>query len=302
MARKLTTFLIAFVMVFTAVGFTATVEADAASQTPYMTTGDGDDGVPREKVGNYYIWVDNGSAYEEIDDDAESVEMLKCAKSLNVEPKVLKTLGDGKQFGFKIVTNGKTIYYTVWNYEKNLSTIYKTTVSGGKHTVVKKFKKCDSVEVVAVYNGRVYYTKELADKEGYLTANLYSFSLKNKKVRLEKSDVWATSSYGRYIVCDNDFKNIKTPLYNAKTRKSKSLINSLAGYVYKNNVYHLVYKNDKMVIKKTNLSGKVLKTYKALGEDYMITYVGHKAAYAYNEETGVTKKLTYKTGKWTVVK
>lgn len=297
MKKRITAIMTAVVMIFTFAGTTVTAKA---ATTPFMTVVC--DGPVKEKVGNYYIWGKECQRHDSYINDYE----LICSKKLNKSGKVVKTISDQGVLT-TVISNGQIIYYGVFYEEKNEMTIYKTSVTGN---VDKKIRTIKNVQTecgpITVFNNRIYYDRDALDIKGNVTWNIYSVTLNNKKCRLEKSGFKGQSGYGRYMTCDNESKNIKTQLYNAKTRKSTALIKSKMSRVYNGKIYYGNWDHMGAYVKKTNLAGKKIKTVGAVMAEsqWHITYLGKKMAYFLNTEWGFNNKckLLYATGKIVKVK
>lgn len=295
MSKKITVIILTVVMMFSVMGAT-TAMAEAAA-TPFMTVNW--EGPIKEKVGNYFIWV---KKYENKNGDITKQE-LRTSKKSNVKGNLIKTI-TGYDILTSVISNGQTIYYGVLRGNKDQMVIYKTSITG-KNT--KKFRTINNVQSlcgpVAVYNNRLYYDRDLADERGYITWNIYSVDMNNKNCRLEKKGYEGQSSYGRYITCDNEFKDIKTQLYNVKTRKSTTLIKSWQSRVYNGNIYYAMDSDKGSYVKRTDLKGKNLTNLGAVTKSgWSVCYLGKSTAYFDHWETGEMKKLTYATKKIVDVK
>lgn len=273
----------------------------ASAATSYTAAHADFSGIPREKVGDYYLWVANT---RNNDGDTTS-SSLKCKKTLGATAKVLKkTTTKNYEIGQNVVTNGSTIYYVVNNetdWRNVKATIYRTTVKGGTSKVIKKVN--GNVSLEAYYNGRIYYN------HGDFT--LKSYDLSKKTVRTEKKNFAVMSSYGKYITGYSvsssasalDAGAVNTRLYNVQTRKTTSLPASADAVVSGSKIYYWVFnfKNSGMTVKSCNLSGGNVKTLKTVANVYP-HYLGRTAAYFGNSQGKVAKKLTYSTGKLTTLK
>lgn len=314
MKKRILSFAIAFVMASICFGTLTTEPAAAAAQ--YMTInadyGSDEIGAPREKVGKYYIWVEH-----EINNNVTK-DQLKCAASLKKKAKVLKTVrAKSKELTSRVITNGSTVFYLV--QEVNSSgrakcTIYKTTVKSGKSKKIKTITNIAGtddirMQLAAYYNGRIYYNVWWFGKNPVdLKIDLYSCTLSGENQRLEKENYVVRSSYGKYMtgnIYNQDGGNYTQSLYNAKTKKAKRLLSATDSVVYGDAIYYYITYSgagsNKFAIKKSNLNGKNITNIKT-GKDLTLSYLGKRTAYFYNYDTGVTKKLVYKTKKLTTVR
>ena len=212
MVKRITTLLIVAVMVFSVMGIT-TAKADAATAPAYVMIRDAgwDANKIKEKVGNYYIWIDtnyNTGKYT-----------LKCSQLIGTTPKVLKSVYEkNKQHILgSIVTNGNVIYYAVGTYGKYVDsydsiTIYKTNVKGTTNVAIKTLKNLHSL--VGCYNGKLYYTGLI---EGFYEGSLYSMDLSTKKTKLVKKGMGALASNANNIVMWGEKNLIRYNVANKKT-------------------------------------------------------------------------------------
>ena len=305
--KRITSLIVALAMVISAVGITTSAPVFSASGTQYVKTqAAGYDGKPKEKVGQYYIWVED--TYDENGNVTSS--KLKCAESLKEEAKILKTVKTkNKCLDPKVITNGSTIYYAVNSIDKDKAVIYKTTVKGA---TAKKIKTVGCFfGLAACYNGRIYYNKGVGPANTPMDrAHLYSCKTSGKQARLEKKDYVVSSSYGKYMTGGGltfDVNNNMQYLYNAKTRKAKKLHNAAGSAVYGKTVYYYTYSyltaehSNKWSVKKCSLSGKNAETIKTV-KNIDLVYFGNKTAYFMDYSTDSIKKLTYKTKKLTEAK
>lgn len=292
---------IALVMLITSVCVMTTSQVSAASKksSVYILTDvdiSGEKAVPREKVGKYYVWVE----------ETLTATKLKCAKSLKGKAKTVKTVKDSKgSIDSHVLTNGTTIYYAV-NTEKK-TTFYKTNVKGAKSKKIKSVKGYASL--AGYYKNKLYYNLAIGETyDGALTPqHLYAYNLKKKTSKCVKKLFWVESCYGPYITgqaAATDESNSKHALYNAKKNKSNKLPKGMYTVVSGKTVYFMTSSNNgasTVKVKKCSLAGKNVKSIKTV-KNMWPTYFGRKAAYFEDEETGVIKKLTYKTKKLTTVK
>lgn len=311
MKKRILSFAIALVMA--SICFCAVMTEPAAAATQYMTMnadyGTDEIGTPREKVGKYYIWVEN-----EIENNVMSAQ-LKCTTSLKKKAKVLKTVrAKSKELASRVITNGSTIFYLVQEVGSSgraKCTIYKTTIKSGKSKKIKTITNIEgiaSAQLAACHNGRIYYNVWWFGKDPVdLKIDLYSCTLGGQNQRLEKENYVVRSSYGKYMtgnICNQDGGNYTQVLYNVKTKKAKSLLSAADSVVYGDVIYYYITYGgagtNKFAIKKSNLNGKNIINIKT-GKDVSLSYLGKRTAYFYNYGTGVIKKLVYKTKKLTTV-
>ena len=303
MKQKFTALIMTAVMAFSVMA--AVPEPVHAAATPFMTVVC--DGPVKEKVGNYYIWVKTTE-----DEYGDLSYELRSAKKANVKGNLLKSVAGGDIIT-SVISNGQTIYYGVL-YSDNKMIIYRTSVTGKNHI---KFRTVNNVQrtvpyaenmcgPITVFNNRLYYDRDTTDIAGNVTWNIYSVNLHNKNCRLEKTGFKGQSGYGRYITCDNELKNIKTQLYNVKSRKSTVLIKSKMSRVHNGKIYYGNWDNMGAYVKSSNLNGKNLETVGAqmIESEWHITYLGKKMAYFLNSEWGSNNKckLIYATKKFVKIK
>lgn len=310
MKKRILSFAIAFIMASICFGTIMTEPAAAATQYTNISADYGSDelGVPREKVGKYYIWVENEWH------NSVLKQQLKYTSSLKKKAKVLKTVRE-KELTPRVITNGSTVFYLVQevdNFGRAKCMIYKTTIKSGKSKKIKTITNIAgiaSAQLAAYHNGRIYYNVWWFGKDPVdLKIDLYSCTLSGENQRLEKKNYVVRSSYGKYMtgnIENQDGGNYTQVLYNAKTKKAKRLLSATDSVVYGNAIYYYITYDgagsNKFAIKKSNLSGKNIINIKT-GKDLFLMYLGKHTAYLHNYGTGVTKKLVYKTKKLTTVR
>ena len=271
MKRKL--FLILTLTMLT-VAFTFPQTVSAAS-VPYQSTSADLDGVPREKVGDCFIWAKDTTNSQGVRTGSKLL-LSKDGKTI----KVLKSLKSKfKSIDEKILTNGSTIYYAV-NNGNETGTIYKTTYSGKKHTKVKTVKLLASV--AACYNGKIYYSR--ATNSGWYDYNLYSYSIKAKKTKLIKKHFLAENQYGQYLtggVKRFDVGNSAHYIVNLNTGKGSNLPEAKQAQVDGKKVYcwrYSSYDTMEREIMTCSLTGKNIKTIKKLSSGGYPLYFGRSFA------------------------
>lgn len=247
----------------------------SAATMPYQSITADLDGVPREKVGNFYIWakdtvnsrgVKTGSKLL-LSKDGKTIKNLKSFK------------GKTKSIDQRIITNGSTIYYAV-NNGNETGTIYRTTHTGKKHTKIKTIKLLASL--AAYYNGKIYYSR--ATDSGWYDYNLYSYNIKTKKTKLVRKHVVSESQYGRYLTCGQkrfDVENRKQYIINLKTGKMNRLPDGKQTQVDGKKVYYWKYTSYdtmKRELKSCSLTGKNVKTLRRLSEGGYPSYFGRTFA------------------------
>ena len=105
------------------------------------------------------------------------------------------------------------------------------------------------------------------------------------------------------MTCDNDFKYVKTQLYNAKSRNSTVLIQSTNSRVYNGKIYYSSWDDLGAYVQKTNLAGKKYEQLAWVGaENWYVSYLGKKMAYFKTWQGGAQKKLIYASKKIVKVK
>lgn len=309
MSKRILSYVIAAVMALSLICIAVPEQAAAASK-PYMKVSADYMGKPRDKVGNYYIWVE----------ESKKTSALKCAASLKGTKKTLKRVtkekfyvDEGEDAGDignyhvadSVVTDGTTIYYGLINNKKATYTIYKTNVKGKKHTKIVTLKKIlpsvNSVMLAGCYGGKLYYSLE---KEWGNASDLYAWDLsKKKKERIGAYTYMAVSSYGKYLLCQEWPEGPSHWLYNAESKEFHGLpaLADEAYYgevVYGKTVYYLEKneQNHSMILKKCGLSGENPVTLKVLkNTDFSnIVHLGMKAVYYTEGDSKTVKSWTYK--------
>ncbi len=216
-----------------------------------------------EKIGDYYFWIngnwqDGYKLYASKNDDGSSPIIVKTFKE--------NPPGD-------LVTNGKTIYYSVGDWENG--TVYKITIG-------KKAKKVFSVEklkrVAGVYKNKIYYIRHEDENEEPWASALYVYDIKKKTHTKLVDDFAFLSSYGRYVLGNenhSDVSNTELKLYDAKKRKCKMLQHkAIEGVVSSKGIrYSYIYEQNptnKYRVYSCDLSGE---NNTLLYEDYLITSI-----------------------------
>lgn len=311
MKKRILSFAIALVMA--SICFCAVMTEPAAAATQYMninTDYSSDEiGIPRDKAGKYYIWVEN-----KIENNVMSAQ-LKCTTSLKKKAKVLKTVrAKSKELASRVITNGSTIFYLVQEVGSSgraKCTIYKTTVKSGKSKKIKTITNmagADDIrmQLAAYYNGRIYYNVSLTQWYGNdpidMGTDLYSCTLSGKAQRLEKKNYVVHSSYGKYMtgnIYHQGSGKVTQVLYNMQTGTSKKLIKAMESVVYGKSIYY-TSRFFAPTISKSNLKGKRVSKIKTVKNGYL-TYLGKNSAYFFMENANVIKELVYKTKKLTTV-
>lgn len=188
MKKRILSFVTAFIMASICFG---TIMAEPAAATQYMNIeadyyGSQETGNPKEKVGNYYIWISGGQ--------------LKYTASLKKKAKVLKTVREkSKGLGSGVITNGSTVFYLVQEVKSDHRaefTIYKATIKSGKSKKIKTITKIKGMQdlwgnLAGYHSGRIYYnvspTQWNGEEPVEMETDLYSCTLSGKDQRLEKT-------------------------------------------------------------------------------------------------------------------
>ena len=185
-----------------------------------------------EKIGDYYFWIsgnyqDGYKLYASKNGDGSSPIILKTFK--NSLPGCL-------------ITNGKTVYYSVSDWESG--TVYKITIG-------KKAKKVFStdklVSIAGVYKNKIYYIRDDSKNEYEEPRDnaLYVYDIKKKTSKRLIDDFTFLSSYGRYILGNEnhtDVSNTELKLYDAKKGKGKKLQHkAIDGVVSSKGIYYSCY-------------------------------------------------------------
>lgn len=312
MKKRITTLIMAAVMVFTAVGFT-TVESDASTAASYVLLNDVNFEYSKikEKVGDYYVWTDTNME--------TGTDKLKCSKFLGVSTKNLKTVsGSGKDdlLG-AVVTNGYTIYYAVGTHGKYMDsydqvTIYKTNVKGTSTTKIKTLTNIHSL--AGYYDGKLYYSGLI---DGFYAGSLYSYDLSSKKTKLVTKAYGVEASQGKNFVLGGSDGYY---YYNVKTGKKVQLPEAEKYAVSGSKIfYNTEYERDDGegsylagdVVKSCDFSGKNVKNLKTFeygtwdglvhfGQRYAFVVKPNGAIYRYNYNSGSTIKYITYLGKTTL--
>ena len=169
---------------------------------------------------------------------------------------------DGGTYINNIVSNGKTVFYSVTDFDNNgLTTIYKISVTGKNRSVVKTVKKGYYLKLVTLYNNKLYYSHYDYDKSYYRT---YEYNLKTGKTkRIFKGEYVGESGYGSTIIMSepqgNGMENRKCFAYNVKTKKMYSLPSSMLKHVESDGIYYTRYTSKGSIDYKCSLKGTNIK-------------------------------------------
>lgn len=149
------------------------------------------------------------------------------------------TAAEGQLINEAFITNGKTIYYSITDFnDDGLTTIYKISVKGKGRTKVKTVKKGYWLRLITLYDGKLYYSYNGDDD--YLT---YEYNMKTKRTkRIFKGKYVGESGYGANIIMSepmgNGMENRKCFSYNVKTKKKYSLPSSMFKFVASDGIYY----------------------------------------------------------------
>ncbi len=234
--KRLFRFVIIAITIFCVmVPFPAFAATTSYQSTPYEYDVDGYVASVREKIGGYYIWVEDITNSKNVcigsrlllSKDGETIKKIKTVSSTerHIDPTV--------------ITNGNMIYYAV---ESNgTATIYKTSRTGKTHTKIKTVKRFGGL--AAYYNGKIYYS-QATNEYGY-AFNLYSYSVKTKKNSLVQKKFLANSQYGRYIIGATskafDISNTGRCIIDLKTGKKNTLPEAKQATTNGKKVYYWKY-------------------------------------------------------------
>lgn len=295
MSKRITAIMIAFVMVFSVIGFIP-AKAEAATKQAYVLIGK--DG-PYDKIGDYYVWADKNS---------NGIKKLKSSKFIGngVTPKVIKTIPSGskQEFLYYVVTNGETVYYAIgtpnkegWAWEK--VTVYKYDIKGNKNTAVKTFTDFDNL--AGVHNGKIYFTKT---DEDFYPGSLYSYNMSTKKIKFVKKAYGVDSAQGNNIIYWGENGTYRYNVVNGKTVK---LPNVEGEFLIKGEkLYAWDWPSgrvDPYILREYDLNGKNAKIVKKINSkgEYMDDVVmGYKNMYFIDsEESGKTYKFNYSSKTYT---
>ena len=262
------------VMMFCLISCFLTVTVQAANYQKLQTE--------KQKIGKYYMCVDN-SGYLTIS---------------NTKNGAVKRIASNYP---KAVSDGKNIYYGIYQYQNDAMKLYCYTISSEKIVYLDTIKHAENVS--GYYNGKLYIERHDAGKYDcdYMYIHTYSYNVKNGKLKRVMKGIAAGESYGRYLVgMPNSGAAIELPLkvYNAKTGKIKTVSSKALSFVRQGKyVYYVqanktisrgwnarVYKYNLTTGKKKAL-GKAIKTQGI----YLIT-----AKYTqYYNTSGKLKKVRY---------
>lgn len=257
-----------------------------AAATSYRSVGSQAEynGKPLEKTGNYYIWVS-----EKRDENYNLIETILYCSSDGKTVQSLKRVKASKgQLAPMISTNGQTIYYGVYDSAGETCRIYKTTIEGKTHKLIKTVKG----KFVGYYNNKLYYTKG-READYIWVSDLYQYDLKTKKAKRIRKDFTVQGMYGRYILGTKrvlDVRNSVHYVIDLKTGKATQLPKALRSNTDGKKIYYIVYNSDEngFSLRQCSMKGKSIKKlkYYTSAAPY---YIGHYSAYFTSAEDKLLK-------------
>ncbi len=304
MKKRILSIATAIVMAITAVCMIGLEPSLAASKSSTYESVSLD--VPKsaqEKVGGYYFWME-----EKTNGNGETIKaMLKCGKS---KSKGGKTLAKAEWFGSNIVTNGKTVYYSVQHFSGSKSTLYQITRTKAKPKKLKTVGKSNGLYLGTCYGKKLYFDR-LDSFNDFDTYHHYSYDLTKKTMKEENfgrvGEVpygFTNSGYGKYLVGSalsttvNYNGGYPQFLYDLSAKKLVALPNASDSATDGEKVY--LYKSPESadqeygthVIKSCSLSGKGVKTIKTIKKAKLISF-GKKTAYFQKKGSKKMIKVVY---------
>lgn len=178
-----------------------------------------------KKIGKYYVKRTNSKIYVR-------TSTKKSWKSITTAPK------GGKIQSY--TTNGSKIYYGVdkGSYPNESTTIFSILTSGKGKKTIKKTRGFSDVEYA--YGDKIFYNLH---PQGDAGADLYSYSIKTKKVKRLLTDKYITDVKNQYLltqVYQGDFAPTKITCINTNNNKCKTIKNvSESGYkIIGNRIYY----------------------------------------------------------------
>ena len=250
-------------------------------------------GSQRAKVGSDYYWIDLNRG------------LLKSKSKTGSGSVIVKYQG----YGLSAVISGKNIYYGISKGTK--LALYKCNNNGKNKKLLKRVKTPYGGTLAGFYGNSIYYTAS-SSVASPLTIHTYRYDIKKKKKHRVASNLVLNQVNGRYFVGtynSGDLHPMPLKVYNAKSKKLKTIDKKMMGYkVHKNTVYFAHINsissnfNLKFTLKKYNL--KTGKTSSIAKKTFKGSYasVGMTNKYAvYQGTNGKYYKYTYKTKKTTVV-
>lgn len=143
----------------------------------------------------------------------------------------------------RAVSDGKKIYYGIYQYQNDALKVYCYTINSEKLVYLDTIKHAESV--CGFYDGKLYIERHEAGKYecDYMFIHTYSYNVKNGKLKRVMKGIAAGESYGRYLVgMPNSGAAIELPLkvYDAKTGKIKTISSKALSYArYGKYIYYV---------------------------------------------------------------
>lgn len=233
------------------------------------------EGTPLEKINNYYVWRS-----EKKTKDYKLIETALCCSRDGKEVRTLKCVkaADG-EIDSMVSTNGKIIYYGIYDSAEAKCVIYKTTITGKNHKRVKTVKG----NFVGYYNNKIYYSKG-RDTGYYWVADLYQYDLKTKKAKRLVKDFTVQSMDGRYILGTKralDVRNSVHHMINLKTGSITKLPKAHKSTTDGKYIYYATYNSEanSFTLKRCSMKGKSVKRLKNFGRGNYVTYLARDSAF-----------------------
>lgn len=166
----------------------------------------------KEKIGQYYVWLDNGMLTVSNASTGETVKLASGYPSA--------------------ISNGNYVY--LGKLQSDSMKLYRYKLSTGEVVLLDEIKHGEAV--VGYYQSKLYVERH--DSSGsygcdYTYIHTYSYNLKTGKMKRVMKNISVGDFYGKYLIgMPNSGAYMELPLkvYNAKTGKTKTLSSKALGF------------------------------------------------------------------------
>lgn len=283
---------------------TSSIYSNAAT-TSYKKVSSG------EKVGNYYIWID----------EIEGLYTQKKGSSMKLierKPKIYEV-----SIGSEVITNGKQIYYTIITDNldgKYSGQIYRSDMNGKNKKHIATISHLVSLE--GYYGNKLYISRhsklDYNEWDVFGATDIYSCSINSGKISLIKRNSYILKQEGKYLLLKSiawDYTGMPIYCYNASTNKKYKITseggiaNFVNGKIYYSDISSTYRMKNKEALKSCSYTGKNQKTIKTFnfgrygGTITSINRTNVKyIKYNQDHTKNTMYKYYYKTGKIVKVK
>lgn len=198
-----------------------------------------------------------------------------------------------------IVTNGSTVFFGTYDYKTGKCQIGLVKANGDGLTILKKFTCEYGFNLAGYYGKKIYYVTYKLWDYGILK----TYTPGSGKTATIKKNCGNVAQYGKYLYLypiRGDVAPLKLRVYNAKTKKYKTITNKMASYdIVGGKLYYAeyvkcdpVYGKSTLKVIRSSLSGSGKKTMIKSLKARNITKFGKKSV-KYTNYNNATKTKKY---------